>query len=46
MKLSTAFGAGIVVGAAGLAGGLVIPGPEKNDPVSLSPLFTTGSKVV
>jgi quercetin dioxygenase-like cupin family protein len=40
MKLSMAFGAGIVVGAAGLAGGLVIAGPGM-DPVKAHPEYYT-----
>jgi quercetin dioxygenase-like cupin family protein len=38
MKLITAFGAGIVVGVAGLAGGMVLAGPE-TDPVKISPQY-------
>lgn len=40
MKLLTAFGAGIVVGTAGLAGGLVIAGPNA-DPVKAHPDYYT-----
>lgn len=38
MNLATAFCAGVVVGAAGLAGGRVLAGPE-TDPVKLSPQY-------
>ena len=40
MKLITVFGAGVIVGAAGLAGGLVIAGPE-TDPVKTHPEYYT-----
>jgi quercetin dioxygenase-like cupin family protein len=40
MKLTTAFAAGIVVGVAGLAGGMVLAGPE-TDPVKISPQYYT-----
>jgi len=40
MNLSTAFGAGVLVGAAALAGGLVIAGPE-TDPVKAHPEYYT-----
>jgi quercetin dioxygenase-like cupin family protein len=38
MKLTTAFGAGVIVGAAGIAGGLVIAAPE-TDPVKAHPEY-------
>jgi quercetin dioxygenase-like cupin family protein len=40
MKLTLAFGAGIVVGVAGIVGGMVLAGPEA-DPVKISPGYYT-----
>ena len=38
MKLAVAFGAGMVVGVAGMVGGRVFAGPE-TDPVKISPQY-------